>query len=79
MIDRVARNLIRSHEKVDKRLLKLHRISTNSHYPFNQLGCKEVLGGESLLKSFKPEPSNPDSITDESRKRLKFLIDLEAI
>jgi len=52
--DRIAKDLLNSHNKVNNRLLKLHRIANNSHQTtelIDFLGVKENLS-KNLFKNF---------------------------
>ena len=66
--DKIAKNLVNSLDRVDTRMLKLHRIVKKPHQKtdlINYLGLKESLFSKSLFKSV-PKLSTPDSVTKDS-------------
>ena len=66
--DRIAKDLINSHDKVDQRLLKLHKFTTGPTQKTDKMGYFGVK--DILLKSLTSKMMNrkPDLVTEDGKQ-----------
>ena len=68
-IDSIAKKLVRSFNEVDKRMLKLHKITETSHEKTNlidYLGVRENLS-KSLFRNMQTQSKPPDQVKNDKK------------